>query len=84
MKQFSIVRKRYVIVRDETEIYCGMMRNYQFRPFDAVKNSQIKTYESEKRAWKSFKKFYNGYFEEENSRYKVVPVAESFIALMEG
>lgn len=82
MKQFSIVRKRYVIIRDDTEILCGMMRNYKFRPIDKVKNAQLKTYDSEKRAWSAFNKYF-GCSDEELHRYKVVAVAESIMQLRE-
>lgn len=80
MKQFSVVRTRYVIVRDEKEIFCGIMRSYKFVPFDKVKNTSLKTYESQTRAWASFKRYYSGYTEEEQQRYRVVPVVESIIA----
>ena len=45
----KIQRKRWVIMRNNrTEIFCGLARNYQFKPVDDIGNTSIKTYRSEK------------------------------------
>lgn len=36
------------------EIFCGLARNYQFKPVDDVGNTSIKTYRSENTALSSF------------------------------
>lgn len=78
MKQFSIVRERYVIVRDEKEILCGMLGNYKFRPFDNVRNIQLKTYESQDRAEYGIENFMKKH--PDKHTYKIVPVVESIMA----
>lgn len=51
----KIQRKRWVIMRNNrTEIFCGLARNYQFKPIDHIGNTSIKTYRSEKTALSSF------------------------------
>lgn len=80
MKQFSIVRERYVIVRDEKEILCGMLGNYKFRPFDSVRNIQLKTYESMDRAEYGLENFTAKCQDTQKHTYKIVPVVESIIA----
>lgn len=51
----KIQRKRWVIMRNNrTEIFCGLARNYQFKPVDDIGNTSIKTYRSEKTALSSF------------------------------
>lgn len=39
---------------NRTEIFCGLARNYQFKPVDDVGNTSIKTYRSENTALSSF------------------------------
>lgn len=51
-----ISRKRWVIVKNGTEIFCGLSRNYDFKPFDKIGNTAIKTYQSKKSALSSFQK----------------------------
>jgi len=79
MKQFSIVRKRYAIVRDEKEILCGILGCYKFRPFDEVKKASLKTYHSEPRALSGLRKVMES-CQDKKHKYKVVPVVESIIA----
>ena len=79
MKKFSIFRTRYVIVRDEKEILCGMMGAYKFRPFDKVKKAQLKTYESKARALAALRKIPE-ISQDQEHEYKVVPVVESIMA----
>ena len=51
----KIQRRRWVIMRNNrTEIFCGLARNYQFKPVDDVGNTSIKTYRSENTALSSF------------------------------
>lgn len=50
----DIKRERWVIIRDEDEIFCGLSRNYQFKKIDEVGDTAIKTYLSENKARASF------------------------------
>lgn len=51
----KIQRRRWVIMRNNRqEIFCGLARNYQFKPVDDVGNTSIKTYRSENTALSSF------------------------------
>ena len=50
-----IERERWAIMRNNrTEIFCGLARNYQFKPVDNVGNTAIKTYRSKNTALSSF------------------------------
>ena len=51
----KIQRRRWVIMRNNrTEIFCGLARNYQFKPVDDIGNTAIKTYRSKNTALSSF------------------------------
>ena len=78
MKKFSIFRTRYVIIRDEKEIFCGVEKSFKFRPFDSVKKSSLKTYESETRALAALRKITEG-CQNDGHEYMVIPVVESII-----
>lgn len=46
-----IERKRYVVMRNSrTEIWCGLSKNFSFRPLTEVKDVAVKTYRSEAQA----------------------------------
>lgn len=49
----TIARKRWVIVKDN-DIFCGLARNYKFKPIDDIGDTAIKTYLSKKKAETSF------------------------------
>ena len=52
----KIERKRWVIMRNNrSEIFCGLARNYCFKPIDNIGNTAIKTYASEGTALSGFK-----------------------------
>lgn len=78
MKQFSIVRTRYVIVRDESELLCGLLGAYKFRSFDKVRQAQLKTYDSKARAEYGLRNVMENC--PDKHTYKIVPVVESIIA----
>lgn len=69
-----IERERWVIMRNNfTEIFCGMARNYQFKPVDDVGNTAIKTYRSKNTALSSFESsWHRPDFEVEAVRIKEV------------
>lgn len=50
-----IERERWVIMRNNrTEIFCGLARNFTFKPIDNIGNTAIKTYRSKNTALSSF------------------------------
>ena len=50
-----IERERWIIMRNNrTEIFCGLARNYTFKPIDNIGNTAIKTYRSKNTALSSF------------------------------
>ena len=53
----KIERKRWVIMPyNRTEIFCGLAKNYEFKPVDEIGNTAIKTYRSRFTALSGFKK----------------------------
>lgn len=76
----SISRERYVVVdAAEENIFCGLARNYQFKPVNNIGDTAIKTYLSENKAKSSFlSSWMNSKAEDfETGKYKVVKVIES-------
>jgi hypothetical protein len=52
----KVVRKRWVIIKNGEEIFCGISRKYHFRPLADVGNACIKTYMSKNQAISSFER----------------------------
>ena len=51
----KIERIRYVVVtKDESQIFCGLARSFQFKEINNIGDTAIKTYLSEKKAKSSF------------------------------
>jgi hypothetical protein len=78
--QINIRRKRYIILRQEKEqleIFCGLARNYSFRPISDIGDVPVKTYLSEKKALAAFNASWGEEFDPE--RYLIIPVMESFV-----
>ena len=54
-RQNENIQKRYIIMRnDRKEIFCGLARNYKFKPVEDIGDTPIKTYLSAKKAISSF------------------------------
>lgn len=68
-----------------SEIFCGLARNYQFKPIDNVGDTAIKTYLSKEKAEASFKSSYRKFGEEllKTGRAKAIEVIESLSSLEE-
>lgn len=49
-----IQRDRWVIIREEDEIFCGLAQSYCFKKIANIGDTAIKTYSSEKKAIASF------------------------------
>lgn len=71
----SIRRKRWVIIRDGTDIFCGLARQFHFKPVSELGNAPVKTYLSKAKAISAFKKSWNDDFN--NGRYEAVEIVES-------
>lgn len=71
----SIMRERWAITRNDTEIFCGLARNYEFKPISGIGDSAIKTYMSKNKAISSFNKSWDEDYD--GMKYKAVRVMES-------
>ena len=79
----EIKRERWVIVKGN-EIFCGLARNYQFKPTDDIGNTAIKTYFSKNKAESSFlSSWRDGKNLLESGEAKAVKVIESLISVDE-
>lgn len=66
----KIQRKRFVVMRNNrTEIWCGLSKQFYFKPITDIGDTAIKTYRTEKQA--STCSSYDRNFE-------VVPILETF------
>jgi hypothetical protein len=78
-----IERERWVIVKGN-EIFCGLARNYQFKPIDNIGNTAIKTYLSKNKAESSFiSSWWHGKELLERGEAKAVKVIENLISVEE-
>ena len=71
-----INRERWVIVRDGKDIFCGLARNYKFKPIDDIGDTPIKTYLSRNKAISSFNSSWTQAFNDE--RYECIKITERF------
>ena len=79
----KIEREGWVIIKGN-EIFCGLARNYQFKPIDNSGNTAIKTYLSKNKAESSFiSSWRNSKVLFESGEAKVVKVIESLISVEE-
>lgn len=72
--KIGIKRKRWVIVRDDKDIFCGLARHYGFKPISELGDTAIKTYLSKNKAIASFESSWG--VEYDGLRYKAVEVVE--------
>lgn len=72
-----INRERWVIIRNNTDIFCGLARNYKFKPIAKSGDAAVKTYLSEKKAIAAFNKSWDEDYD--GVKYKVVKVIESIV-----
>lgn len=80
-KRLYIKRKRYVIVRNNKDIFCGLSRDYKFKPVNELGNTPIKTYLSEKKAWSSFLSSWHPASKEWcKDTFEVVPIDEEILS----
>ena len=70
----KIQRKRWVIIRNGDEIFCGLARNFTFKPIDNIENTAIKTYLSEAKAEAGFRR---SWWKADRENWKAVEVTET-------
>lgn len=64
-----IERKRYVVMRNNrTEVWCGLAKNFSFRPVSEIKDVSVKKYRSEAQARSGCSSW--------DRNFEVVPVIE--------
>lgn len=70
----SIIRQRYVVMRNNrTEIWCGLSKNFHWKPLNSVADASVKTYRSEAQA----KAGYSGWDDD----IEIIPVVESIVGI---
>ena len=75
----KIERERWVIIKGD-EIFCGLARNYQFKPINDIGNTAIKTYLSKNKAESSLvSSWRDGEKLLESGEAKAVKVVESLV-----
>ena len=75
----EIIRKRYIVINNKNQIFCGLARNYYFKSIDNIGDTAIKTYSSEKKAKTGFISSWIGSTEKdfETGEYRIVEVEET-------
>lgn len=71
----NIVRDRYTIIRNEKDVFCGLARNYYFKPLDDIRDTPVKTYRSGKTALNALLRSWKP-SESGKDTYRVVKVKE--------
>jgi hypothetical protein len=80
MLMISISRTRYIIVRDGTEIFCGISKNHSFRAVDNIGDATVRTYRSKAQAIAALNR---SWFEDyDGERYTVREVVESVMEVV--
>ena len=49
-------RKRWVVIRNGNEIFCGLATQFTFKPIDNIGDTAVKTYLSKAKAESGFRK----------------------------
>jgi hypothetical protein len=70
----KISRKRWVVIRNGKEIFCGLARAFKFKAIDDIGDTAIKTYLSRNKAIASFQSSWNMCADD---IYEVVEVTET-------
>lgn len=73
-----INRTRYIIMRDDGAIFCGLSRDFKFKKVEDIGDISLKTYSTENKAIDSFlRSWYADKKDFRTGKYKVVKVTES-------
>lgn len=70
----KICRQRWVIIRNEDEIFCGLTKDFKFKKIDDIGDTPLKTYLSKAKAESGFRR---SWYLPERENWKVVPVIET-------
>ena len=82
MNKISMTRVRYVVVRDDDKIFCGLARNFTFKSINDLGDTAIKTYLSENKAKAALLRSWNADESDfTNGRYRVAKVNESIVEI---
>ena len=54
--KIHIQRDRWVVIKDQKEIFCGLAQQYYFKKISEIGDTAIKTYASKNKAIASFKR----------------------------
>ena len=77
----TIARKRWVIIKED-KIFCGLARNYKFKPINDIGDTAIKTNTSKKKAESSFESSWSDGEELlKTGQAKAIEVVESLISV---
>ena len=77
----TIARKRWVIIKDD-KIFCGLARNYKFKPINNIGDTAIKTYTTKKKAESSFESsWWDGEELLKTGQAKAIEVVESLVSV---
>ena len=75
--KFNIIRDRYIVVRGDREVFCGLARSFHFKNLDEIDKTSIKTYHSENKAKSAVMSSFRLDEEDwENGDYRVIKVKE--------
>lgn len=77
----KIQRKRWVIIRNNEEIFCGLARNFTFKPIDNIGDTAIKTYLSKAKAEAGFIK---SWWMPDKENWEAVEVIETIESKLDG
>ena len=72
-----IQRERWIVLRDGTDVFCGLARQYHFKPISELGNTALKTYLSENKAIAAFEDSWGAKFD--NCRYTVEKITETYV-----
>jgi len=72
-----IERERWIVLRDGTEVFCGLARQYHFKPIAELGNTALKTYLSKNKAIAAFEDSWGTKFD--NFRYTVEKITETYV-----
>lgn len=74
-------RARYIVMRNDGAVFCGLARSYQFKLMDDLGDTAIKTYLSDKKAKSSFlSSWYDAEPEDfDTGKYRVMKVYEVLV-----
>jgi hypothetical protein len=79
--KIMLKRARYIVMRNDGAVFCGLARSYQFKLMDDLGDTAIKTYLSDKKAKSSFLSSWENAESEDfdTGKYRVMKVYEVLV-----